>query len=627
MNRILELVTKIKEAQDAYYNTGDAIMEDSEFDKLWDELTYLDPNNPILHKVGEDSGSVFQKCEHLMHMFSQQKSKEPEEFKKWAEDHQCDEWVVQHKLDGSSIELQYICGKFYKAVTRGNGIIGDDVTSNISRSKGVVKQLIDNFTGSVRGEVLLFHDDFIKYYKDKANCRNAANGIMKRKDGEGSEHLTVVCYDAYSTNETAYKQFETEYDKFDFLHRNKFNVVPTFYMDDIDDIIRLRDELGKSRFEDLDYDIDGIVIKCPKVDPEDVKRDRPDKQIAFKFSLDEQTTIVRGIEWSVSGRTRTPVAICDPVFLNGTTVKRANLCNIGLITKMGLKIGSSVVMVKRGEIIPKIERVVSTPANLPSIEFPTVCETCGTPLIKTDAKLYCPNLKCPNTLKHRLLKWCYINKIYGLGSESINKLFDEGFVTSVKNFYDEGIEGRLASTLGAVIAKKVMVRIENSRHITLSRVLAGLDLDDIGEETADLITTNISSNWKTLKSNLSIQRLMDIPGIAETSATSIYKQLTSMTSEIDSLCDVLEIESEEKNVNSKIAGKIFCFTGALNTMDRNTAKDLVKRNGATMSGNVTAKTDYLVTNDTTSGSLKNEAAKKLGVKIITEKQFLSLIGK
>ena len=370
-DRISKLTALIKKYQDSYYN-GESEISDQEFDTLWNNLASLDPNNPILHTVGMDSGSAFKKCEHIIHMFSQNKAEDHFAFRKWAKDHKENSgYIVQNKCDGSSIELQYEKGIFIKAVTRGNGYVGDDVTCNIIKAKGYPKELKDkSFSGAIRGEVLVFHDTFNKYLKDSKNCRNAANGIMKRKDSENANLLNIVVYDAYNKN----KVFKTEMGKIQWLIDNGFDVVDTKIINDVEDIIKYRDEISISRFTDIPYDIDGIVVKCNNVDFSDIKRDRPLKQIAFKFSLDEQPTIVRNVEWSVSGKTRTPVAICDPVYLCGTTVKRANLVNIGLINTMNLKIGSKVMMVKRGEIIPKIERVLFTPIDAINIEFPKVCE-------------------------------------------------------------------------------------------------------------------------------------------------------------------------------------------------------------------------------------------------------------
>ncbi len=225
------LASKIERHQQKYYD-GDPEISDNEFDILWDRLTKLCPEHPILHKVGKDSSSVFLKVEHLMHMNSQEKCRNAEEFRNRARKQRCGEFLVQNKCDGSSIELQYNNGKFTKAVTRGNGVIGDDVTCNIIKSKGLVKILKDHsFTGAVRGEVLLFHEDFNKYFKDKANCRNAANGIMKRKNSEDADKLTIVVYDVFRS---LGKPFETENSKYLWLVNNEFYVVDTNTYTDIE---------------------------------------------------------------------------------------------------------------------------------------------------------------------------------------------------------------------------------------------------------------------------------------------------------------------------------------------------------------------------------------------------------
>ena len=622
-NRKEELVKLIKEAQDAYYNGENAIMSDKIFDELWDELTAIDPMNPILHKVGEDSGSIFRKAPHILHMFSQQKCKEPGEFLDWVSKHKVPRYIVQHKLDGASIELQYVNGSFVKAVTRGNGVIGDDVTQNFVNNQDVPKKVVLNnklFNGGIRGEVLLFHSDFATHFKDKANCRNAANGIMKRKDDEAAKFLHIIVYDAQSTDG---QMFNTETKKIAFLVHNGFRVVQSMYFYNPKDIVKLRDSLGSSRFEDLEYDIDGLVIKCDLCDPEDVIRDRPDKQIAFKFSLDEAITIVRDVEWSVSGRSRTPVAICDPVRLCGTTVQRANLCNIDLIKSMNIKIGSKVVMVKRGEIIPKIERLFDNDSVSGEIPIPTICEYCGNKLTVTGTKVTCDNPSCKSTVCHRIARWCEVHKIYGMGESSVEKLYDVGIKDIVDLYRNPDLEKILIDVLGEN-GRKIYPRIVSTRKTTLQKVLQGFDMEYVGETISKLLTKGLSYDYSEFKSMLVFENVMNLEGMAEISTTNILNSLMSNMKLLDELIPYLELDVPKLSSIGKLNGFNICVTGELYSMNRNQAKELIENNGGKFQSGVSKTTDYLVCNSPSSSS-KYKAAITYGTKIINENDLLNMI--
>ena len=626
---IQDLVSKIKEAQDAYYNGEDVTMSDAEFDALWNELTEKDPTNPILHKVGQDSGSAFEKVQHIMPMTSQQKSTNAEEFRDWARKHPRDEYIVQNKCDGSSIELQYIDGVLTKAITRGNGVIGDDVTENIKQITNCPHILKDtSFRGAVRGEVVLFHDTFEKHFKDKANCRNAANGIMKRKNSKEAGYLSIIAYDTFRS---IGKQFETEYEKFQWICDNGFTAVETYYMSDIEDIIKFRDELSTSRFKDVVYDIDGLVIKCPEVDFEDQKRDRPEKQIAFKFILSEQVTTVRSVEWSVNGKTRTPVANCDPVFLCGTNVKRANICNIGLIRKIGLKIGSKVVMVKRGEIIPKIERVVLTPPDAIDIQFPEVCECCGTKLVSTDTQLYCPNKNCPNTLIHRLIKWGSINDIYGLGPSVAEDLYNNGIKT-VKDLYKASVSDISKAIKSDKKAEKLKASIDKARNVPLNKFIAGYDLDEIGVVTINNIYKALPK--PTLKSFLDItnSELESCSGFSEISAENICSQFKEFKSDLIDLSIIVGVKmpntKSEKITYDGGVSHLFdvhvAFTGELTSMKRSKAEEMLRDVGGFVDSKVTKKTKFVVSNGPSTSSKYTDAVAN-GVEIINEEDFFKLL--
>ena len=241
--RIAELERLIKKYQDSYYN-GEAEIEDSEFDRLWDELKSLDPGNAILHKVGSDSGN-FTKLAHVMPMGSQEKAADPEQFLSWCKNHDYPEYLVEFKLDGASLELQYSDGKLLHAVTRGDGSIGDEITANAVKMQGVMKNLPSDFTGGVRGEVIMTHKVHKELFSSKANCRNAANGLMKRKDGSGSEYLSFIAYDVWATDGN--QPFTDEEDKLRWLEKNGFSPVVLHVAGSPEEVIEYRSKIMEMR--------------------------------------------------------------------------------------------------------------------------------------------------------------------------------------------------------------------------------------------------------------------------------------------------------------------------------------------------------------------------------------------
>ena len=631
--KIKELESLILRYQQSYYN-GEGEISDAEFDKLWDQLKELNPDSPILKKVGADSGN-FAKAAHVMPMGSQEKAANPEQFLEWANKHVYNEYLVEYKLDGASLELQYQNGELVKAVTRGNGSIGDDITANAKKMNGVLPQIICNgkklsFTGGVRGEVIMTHKVHQKYFSDKANCRNAANGLMKRKDGQGSEYLTLITYDALSTDGQVY--FSTEQEKIKWLIDCGFNVVKLVICKNPQRVIAYRAKVMEER-KALDYDIDGLVVKESKINFEDAARARPDRQIAFKFSLEEAVSTLRKVEWSINGSTYTPVAIFDEVELNGTKVQRASLANPDTMRNLGVKIGSHVVVVKRGEIIPKIESVVEEKnIETSEIPYPQVCEVCGSKLVDEGSRLYCPNKKCSKRILHQLLKFQQIVDIRDLGETLITQLFNDKVLQSISDIYkltvesltpyflnEESIEAEKRS-LGA---EKVYKSIQAHRNIKLSTFLAGFDIDDFGETTAEKL---ISAGFNTLEKMLSASKdeIANVYGFASIMAHTIKEGLTENAEEMQSLVNsgVISLLSA---VDGKLSGKSFCFTGELTTMKRADAEQLVKKNGGSIKSSVTKDLSYLVTNDTTSGSSKNQKAAKLGIPVINEKDFLELV--
>jgi DNA ligase (NAD+) len=339
-NRIKELEGLIEYHNNLYYNSEEAEISDAEYDSLFDELKSLDPGNRLVTKnVGATETDGFSKAKHLMPMGSQQKAADEVEFTKWAKKDGLPEtsgktkssYLAQYKLDGASIELQYSNGKFVKAVTRGDGETGDDVTANAVKFRFLQKTLTESFTGSIRGEVMMNSKVKDKYYADKANKRNAAVGVMKKKDGTGAEHLYVAVYDAVSTDGKSF--WKDEVTKQYWLENQGFKVAIWITIDSIEEAVEFRKNTMNARSH-LEYDIDGVVIKNNKIDLEDMKRARPDHQIAFKFSLEEAETTLISVEWSISGKTYTPVVCFNKVNLNGTTVQRASMSNPGQLMRL-----------------------------------------------------------------------------------------------------------------------------------------------------------------------------------------------------------------------------------------------------------------------------------------------------
>lgn len=633
MTRIEELEKLISKYQKSYYD-GEGEISDAEFDKLWDELKSLDPNNPILHKVGADSGN-FAKVQHVMPMGSQEKAANPEEFLAWANKHQYDQYLVEYKLDGASLELQYENGYLVRAVTRGDGSIGDDITANARKMRGVNAAIYKDgqlvpFTGGIRGEVIMTHQVHKDYFSDKANCRNAANGLMKRKDGQGSEFLKLITYDALSTDGKSY--FTNEEEKIRWLMDCGFNVVKLVICKSPDRVIAYRAKVMEER-KNIEYDIDGLVIKERKINIEDARRARPDHQIAFKFSLEEAVSTLRQVEWSINGGTYTPVAIFDEVELNGTRVQRASLANPDKMRQLGVRIGSHVVVVKRGEIIPKIESVVEEKDIVTSeIPFPCVCEVCGTKLIDEGSRLYCPNKECSKRVLHQLLKFQDVVDIRDLGTTLITDLFKDGRLKSISDIYslsqedlvpyflnEESMEAEKKS-LGA---QKVYNSIQSHRNMKLATFVAGFDIEGIAESSAEKL---VNAGFNTLEKLLaaSEEQIAQVSGFAEIMAHAVVEGLAENAEEMKSLITSGTIILEAEGQGS-LSGKSFCFTGELHSMKRADAEALVKKNGGSIKSSVTKDLSYLVTNDTTSGSSKNVKAAKFNIPIIDENAFLELV--
>ncbi len=625
--KINKLVDEIRHHRYIYYNKTPEI-NDARFDEIEDELRQLEPDHPVLHEIGQDSSELFTKKNHIIMMGSQDKVVTPEEFTKWARKIGHRRFLAQNKLDGISIELQYKNGIFQCAISRGDGLIGDDYTQNVMNMKGFIPILKDNFTGAVRAEVLLFREIFTSKYSEKENCRNACSGLVRRKDGKGAEDLNLVYYDAISTD--AHISFSNEVQKIKWLKTNDFDTVNSKVCATIKEVIALRNEVMDTKRSQLNFDIDGLVIKGTEIDMEDMKRARPMRQIAFKFTAEEIETVLRDVEWSVSGHIYTPVGIVKPVRLMGTTVQRASLANPNLINELGIKIGSTVMISKRGDIIPKIERVISTPSDAQEIILPTTCEVCDTPLINEGTLLYCPNDECPKRKYHRLVKWIKRLRVKHFSEKLLLKpLFDSGDVQTIADLYQLRVHDLTKfDNVKETSAKKALSNLFAVKEIPLERFIAGFNIENMGERMVKkVVDAGYDSLDKIRRS--SINELSKVDGFAEISAENLLNGLENVYHEMVELLNLnkIQIKIEEKIMSSnKLEGLSFCVTGKLEHFDnRAQAEELILKHGGIFKKSVVKDLSYLVTNSTEETTKYKAARDQEGTNIITEQQLLDMI--
>ena len=620
-DRIKDLQAQVEYHQHLYYNSQPEI-SDAEFDKLWDELKALDPNNEVFSKVGTDFDTSLNKIRHVIPMNSQAKVTNSAQFTKWARKMGYDLFITQFKLDGISVELQYVKGKFKCGVTRGDGQVGDDISNNLKKMQFFVPEINPEFTGAVRGEIVLTKCIFNKNYPDAKNSRNMASGITKRKDGKGSEDLTILTYDAVSKNPN-YK-FKNEVKKVEWLKTNQFKVVKTYFFKSINEVVSFRDEVMASMRVQLNYDIDGLVIKGREIDLDDMKRARPSKQIAFKFDPEEIESTVIDIEWSESGANYTPIAIIEPVLIAGTTVKRASLANPDLVRELNLKIGSRVIVSKRGDIIPKIERILNTPPEAKKVQFPSVCNACNTLLVDEGSRLYCPNKDCPKRAYHRLLRWIKKLDVKNFGELILKQLFSSGKVRKIADFYKLEVSDLLKlDRVGERSAQKALNNLFAVKEIALSKFVGGFDLENIGESLVEKI---VKAGYDTLEKirNATVHDLKRVELFADITANQFHTEFHALYFDMEKTLQTNKITIRRRKMGNKLARLTFCFTGKLETITRNEANGLVTEHGGTPKNGVVKDLSYLVTNSTEQTS-KYKKAQAQGTKIITEEEFLAMI--
>ena len=633
--RIESIVSKLQEASAAYYGDGNSLLSDAEYDALRDRLAELDPNNSFLAEVGAAvSGSPLTKVTHIIPMGSLNKcggEKRSDEYKSWVRNslkNPKTPVVIQWKLDGVSIELIYDNGNFVQAITRGDGIIGEDVTHTI---KSCAPAKI-NAQGkvSIRAEAVIPITTWKKHFENQvidgrkmSNPRNTVAGIVRRKTD--LEQSSLVHLKAYDILRIDGDDFDSEVQKTSKLTGLGFDTVLTIEAK-ADEVEKIAEKFESDRDTVVDCMVDGIVIKANEISLQKKLGEhdgRPKWAIAWKFAPQGGHSTLKDVEWNVgtSGRI-TPVALIDPINVAGVTISRVTLHNADEIERLGIQIGDTIEVIRAGDVIPRIVRVVSQGKNRIPILLQN-CPSCGGTVSRDGPMWVCNNKGCEGVSLRRVETWVKKREIMNLGTKYISTLFGAG-ITTIPELYNLGTAGLLNAGITAGMATKINTEIEKSRKVSLSDFIGSLSIDMLGRSEARNI---IALGFNSLQSFLSLtpDDLMKFEGYKDTKANRIVDGIQASRKLIEELTGLLEIIEDKPKavIAGKLNGNSFCFTGAA-SRPRKELHALVEANGGVVKDSISKDLNYLVVADPTSTSAKTAKAQKLGVKLISEDDFVGM---
>lgn len=647
LERIKELVELLNKAGKSYYSEGQEIMSNYEYDALYDELKKLEEetgcvlsNSPTVN-VGYEVLSELPKERHDSPMLSLDKTKDREALRDWLGEQK---GVLSWKLDGLTIVLTYEDGKLSKAVTRGNGEIGEIITNNARVFKNVPVTIPYKGKLVLRGEAIITYSDFNRINEEipemdakYKNPRNLCSGSVRQLNNKITKERNVnfFAFALVSADNVDFKNSRAY--QFEWLKKQGFEVVE-YKMVDRDNIIDTIAWFEKTIVNN-DFPSDGLVIIYDDIAyGESLGRTAkfPRNAMAFKWTDETADTVLRQIEWSAS-RTGliNPVAIFDPVELEGTKVSRASVHNISIMEGLKLGIGDNIRVFKANMIIPQIAANLTESGN---ISVPEVCPVCGQPTRISEVNdvktLYCDNPECQakHVKSFALLVSRDALNIDGLSEATLEKFIQKGFIKDktdifhLDKFKDEivAMEG-----FGEKSYANLIEAVEKAKDTDLVRVLYGLGIDNIGLSTAKIIVKKLKGDPQAVLS-VTAQELTDINGIGEVIAEAFVRYFADEKKKeeyIRLLGEVRLNEIEESQETEELAGKTFVITGNVTHFaNRKELKELIERMGGKVTGSVTGNTSYLINNDSMSQSTKNKTAAKLGVPVITEEEFITLAG-
>lgn len=644
-----------------YYDEDNPEVSDYEYDMTMNKLKELEKEFPDLitkdsltQKVGGHVKEGFEKVEHEVPMQSLQdifSFSELEEFKdrvyKSAKENKFAEnevkFVVETKIDGLSASLEYKEGKFVRGATRGNGLIGEDVTENLKTIKSIPKELSEPINIIVRGEVFIGKKEFEKMNEERelneektfANARNAAAGSLRQLDQKIAKQRPLDIY-IFNVQKIEGREFESHYEELNYLKKLGFNVNPVLIScNNIPEAIEAIEKIGEDR-EKLTFGIDGAVIKVDNLKLREkmgTTSKVPRWAIAYKYPPEKKETKLEDIVCQV-GRTGaiTPMAILNPVKVAGSTISKTTLHNEDFIKEKDIRVGDTIVVQKAGDVIPEILEVKKEKRKGTEVifEMPKVCPVCGAPVIREEGEAVsrCIGIECPAKLIRNIIHFVSRDcmNIDGLGDKIIEQLIEKNLISNIADIYF--LEFEDIATLkknGKKFTQNLIDAINNSKNNDLYRLIAALGIRHIGVKAAK----TLARKYKTMENLMqaSIESLAMTNDIGEISANSLY-EFFRQEQTID-LIDRLKkagvnmnvIENEE--IDNRFEGKTFVLTGSLEQFSRKEASDLIEKHGGKVSSSVSKKTDYVLAGEEAGSKLTK--AQSLGVEIITEEQFKEMM--
>lgn len=643
VNRVEEvksLVKKLNKYRDEYYNNNNSIISDREYDKLFDKLIVLERetgcifSNSPTQSVGYMSLSQLQKVKHSHPLLSLGKTTDIDEFIKYFGNK---DFLIMAKLDGLTCSLTYDNGKLIRAESRGDGETGEDITHNAKVFSNLPTEIPFKGKLEIDGECIITYDEFerikTRENTEYKNPRNLVSGSVRQLNSEIAAKRNIK-FIAWRLHEA--ENFDIQYhsEGFEFLSNLGFDIVP-YYTNSFNTIEWIKDEC-----ETKQIPIDGIVGMFDDIEyGNSLGRTghHPRHSFAYKFYQEENETVLLNIEWSTS-RTGlvNPVAIFEPVEIDGTTVSRATLNNVSIIKELELGIGDTITVIKANQIIPKITQNL-TRSN--TYQIPSVCPSCGNPItIKNDngrEMLYCTNRHCKAILHDKISNFATREamNIVGISEERLRSLMDMGYITSFESLYylkDHRNEIAKAKGFGESSIDNLINAIEVSKKCQIINVIVAIGIPGIGKSAARTIAEYCEETGAENTFQEFINLAMSgfdwsiLQEIGQTTSDNINSYVSDNYEDIQPLVNILQIEKPQKSdLSQRYKGKTFCITGKLVEFNnRNALVYDIETKGGTVVSSVTSKTQYLITNDKTSGSSKNKAAEKYGTKIISELEYI-----